>query len=182
MLKLSDNPPIRSPEIASVEQAGGDWWVALTKARNEKSLAWDLQALGIAYFLPMVPVTRFSGGRRRRLMMPLFSSYLFFAGTAADRLSAFRTDRIASTIAVTNRQRFVEELRTIELALESNLAINAFPFAVVGRRVRVREGPLAGVVGTVSRRDNIDYLQIEIHLLGQGVQIQIEPGLLEPWE
>jgi len=53
MLRLSDNPAILTPEVQSVTELSGTWWVAHTKARFEKAFAWDMLSHGIGYFLPM---------------------------------------------------------------------------------------------------------------------------------
>ena len=42
MLKESENPPLFWPEVESVGDFTGQWWVAHTKSRNEKALAHDL--------------------------------------------------------------------------------------------------------------------------------------------
>ncbi len=53
MLKLADNPPILTPDVESLTDLDGTWWVAHTKTHFEKSFAWDLYSRGIGYFLPM---------------------------------------------------------------------------------------------------------------------------------
>jgi len=40
VLKAQDNPPVVYPEGSLIGEIEGSWWVAHTKARNEKSLAW----------------------------------------------------------------------------------------------------------------------------------------------
>jgi transcription termination/antitermination protein NusG len=180
MLKLSDNPPLRPPSRESILEFGADWWVAHTKSRNEKLLAFDLLARGIDYFLPLVPKTIFSGGRKRKVLHPLFGGYLFFNGTRDQRVSVLQTDRTCNIIEVRNTPGLVESLRVIELALDNNVQIDAYPFAVVGKAVRVMAGPMAGVVGTIARRDEVDRLYISVEMLGQCVEIQIETSLLRP--
>jgi len=77
MLKISENPPILPPEVKTVSELTGQWWVAHTKSRFEKAFAWDLLRRGIGYFLPLVERVRVSGGRHRRVLAPLFPSYVF---------------------------------------------------------------------------------------------------------
>lgn len=182
MLKLSDNPPVKPERLTRLADASGTWFVGHTKARCEKAFAWDLLQLGIDYFLPLVPKTTFSGGRKRKGLTPLFPSYVFFNGDRESRARAFGTDRICNAIEVTDPKRFVDEVSAIELALEQDQPIDIFPFAVVGRRVRVVSGPLTGVVGTIVRRDDVNHLVIEIRMLSQAASIPIDAGLVEPWE
>ena len=74
MLKLADNPPRLHPAISDLAAQPGCWWVAHTKSRSEKAFAWDLLRRDIRYFLPMTERVRFSGGRKRHVLMPLFQS------------------------------------------------------------------------------------------------------------
>ena len=105
MLRFEENPPMRTPSTASVADMSGDWWVAHTKARFEKALAFDLIAKGIGYYLPMVERVKLSGGRKRRLLLPLFPSYVFFCGDSDARYAALATNRLCQAIAVTVRKR-----------------------------------------------------------------------------
>src|SRR5687767_9709054 len=84
MLTFSDNPPALLPGLDHIDHTAGPWWVAHTKARCEKAFAADLLARRMAYFLPMLDRVSVSGGRKRHVLMPLFPSYVFFAGEAAD--------------------------------------------------------------------------------------------------
>lgn len=69
MLKLSENPAILTPEVQSLNELTGTWWVAYTKPRFEKAFAWDMLSRGIGYFLPMREKITFSGGRKRHVMV-----------------------------------------------------------------------------------------------------------------
>jgi len=179
MLKVSDNPPILFPPDASIQSLADPWWVAHTKARCEKQFAWDLHRRTIPYFLPMVSHSIFSGGRKRRGMMPLFPSYVFFAGDDSARLAALVTDRLCQVIDVPDQQSLKRELAALHQAIESGMTIDPYPFAVVGSRCRVRGGPLRGVEGTIIRRDGVDRLVLEVHMLGRGALVEIAPELLE---
>jgi hypothetical protein len=182
MLRFEENPPTRTPTAASVVDLAGDWWVAHTRARFEKALAFDLLARGIGFYLPMVERVRMSGGRKRRLLLPLFPSYVFFCGDANARYAALATNRLCQAIAVTDREKFVGELVALERALASHAQLDLYPFAAVGRRCRVRVGPLQGIVGTVVRRDNETRLVLQVSMLGQGASLEIDTDLLESAE
>src|SRR5947208_279392 len=117
MLRFDENPMMLPPGVASVVELQGDWWVAHTKARNEKSLAHELADQNVGYFLPMVERVRISGGRKRRLLLPLFTSYVFFCGSADARYTTLATGRVCQVIPVPDRERLVTELANVERAL-----------------------------------------------------------------
>ena len=180
VLKLSDNPLMLPESIESVSDLQGTWRVAHTKARFEKAFAHDMQRMGIGYYLPMIERVRVSGGRKRRVMAPLFVSYVFFCGSDEDRHAAMTTNRLCQAIEVPDQNRLVKELCCFEQALSGQVKLDPYPFAVVGHRCRVIAGPMIGLVGTVVRRDKLARLVLEVSMLGQGASLEIECDLLEP--
>lgn len=184
MLKLSENPPQLSlPEAgATVADLTGLWWIAHTKSRSEKAFAWDLQAVGVGYYLPMVRRTTISGGRKRQVMKPLFTSYVFICGDKNSRLKALNTGRLCAVLPVTDQTRLVTELGTIQRALAGSPELDLYPFAAVGRRCRVTAGPFMGMMGIVVRRTTRATLVLEISVLKQGASLEIDLDLIEPVE
>jgi hypothetical protein len=182
MLKISDNPPIRPLTVSSIAELTGDWWVAHTKSRSEKAFCWDLHERKIGYFLPMIEKLSFSGGRKRRGMVPLFTSYVFFCGDDTQRYTALTTNRLCQVIPVVNRQLFLEELLDVEKALDSGMALDLHPHAEIGKRCRVTAGPLEGIEGIVIQRNSVTRLVLQVSILGKGSSLEINPDLLEPAE
>lgn len=180
MLKLSDNPPVLTPQVQSLTQLYGTWWVAYTKARFEKPFAWDLFGHGIGYFLPMRKKIIFSGGRKRCVMVPLFTSYVFFCGTEDDRYTALTTNRVCQTIEIADQSGLVEELASIEKALLSKAIIDNYPRLPIGSHCRIISGPMMGIEGVViKRKDTKARMVLEVTILGQGAVVEIDSDLLE---
>ena len=179
MLKLSENPPILSPGVTSLDELPGPWWVAHTKARFEKALAWDLLNGNINYFLPMVERITVSSGKKRRGMMPLFPSYLFFCGPHDHRQKVLATNRVCQVIAVKEVDQFVSEITALQRALASDCILDFYPDLVVGRRVRVCAGALKGTEGTLVEKNSVHRLVLHISMLGQGASLEIAADLLE---
>ena len=179
MLKLSDNPPIMSPSVATLADLPGTWWVAHTKSRFEKAFAWDLHRAGIGYFLPLVKRVMFSGDRKRHVLSPLFTSYLFICGSVEDRLTALRSGRLCQTIEVPDQHKLIEQLLPIESALIMGVQLNPYPHAAVGRRCRVKSGPFLGTEGVVLKRRRLPTIVLEISVLGVSAAMEIDADLLE---
>ena len=181
MLGLSENPPILAPGVESLTELHGTWWAAYTRPRFEKAFAHDLCSHGIGYFLPMYEKTFFSGGRRRRVMLPLFTSYVFFCGTEQDRYRAMRTNRLCHTVDVADQQRLVEELANIEAALLNKAVVAGYPGLAAGERCRIVSGPMRGAEGIVVERNCAKArMVIEVTMMRQGALVEIDEDLLEP--
>jgi transcription antitermination factor NusG len=182
MLKLIENPPMLFPESATVPSLTGQWWVAHTKARNEKALAWDLVRVEVPYYLPLILRTSFSGGRKRRGLMPLFPSYVFIVGGEEQRHQTLQTGRVCQLISVPDQSQLIAELSTISRAIAAGATIDPVPFAEVGKLVRVSRGPFKNMIGKVIRRDNSLRLLLSVSILSQAAEMDIDADVLEPLE
>ena len=180
MLKLVENPPMLPDGVDSLVDLKGNWWVAHTKSRFEKALAWELLACEIPFFLPMIERTALWGGRRRKVLSPLFPSYVFFCGDAEDRQRVFRTNRICETLPVLQRERFVSELDAIRRTLACKHQLTLYPFAAVGKHCRVAHGPMRGIEGIIVRQNGTIRVVLQVSILGQGAALEIDANMLEP--
>lgn len=180
MLTLSENPSILPLGVESLQELSGTWWVGHTKSRFEKTFAWELTARTIGYFLPLVERITISSGKKRRVMAPLFPSYVFFCGTNDDRYTALTTNCLCQVLPVKDQERMVSELVSLEVALRNKMRLDPYSFAEVGRRCRVAKGPLQGVEGIVIERNRATHLVLQVSILGKGAMLEISPDLLEP--
>jgi transcription termination/antitermination protein NusG len=181
MLALSENPPMVLEGTGAFSAVPGEWWIAHTKSRNEKALAWDFHNARIPYFLPLVEHITISSGQKRRALKPLFPSYVFFCGTAGERYSALTTSRVCQVIPVRLREKFVGEIESVRKGIEVG-SVTLYPFAAVGKRCRIARGPLQGIEGIVVRNQDSVRIVLEVSMLGQGASLEIEADLLEPVE
>ena len=195
MLKPSDNPPMLTPGVAAAAELPGDWHVCHVRPRNEKAFAFDAMRGGLGHFLPMVPRVTFSGGRRRRAMVPVFAGYVFVCGGADARYRAVSTGRVVSVLSAGDNAALVAEVTQIERALAASADLSFYPHLAVGRAVRVSAGPLAGLCGRVIERREGDLggvrdgeaqearptlIVLNVSLLGGGASVAVEPSLLVP--
>lgn len=179
MLKADENPPVTWPDVESIRDFTGLWWVAHTKSRNEKALAKDLINKNISYFLPMNWKVRRQRGRTIRSLLPLFSGYLFFCGGEQQRLEALRTNRVANLLAVENQQKLLDELSQIERALRTGAALTPHKYLKAGQCCRVIGGPLADLHGIVVKTRSTARLLLQIDMLGQATSVEIDTDMIE---
>ena len=175
-----NNPPLRPDEEIPLGQFKGKWWVAHTKPRQEKALAWDFFRSDRLYFAPMYKARRRSKGRTWKSVLPLFPGYVFLCGSENDRLFALQTNRIANIIEVPDQAKLVEELAAIQKLLDSDLAISSCSSLQKGAICRIRTGPLGGLEGRIEYHKNKARLVVNVSILGQAAMVEIDADLLEP--
>lgn len=169
-----------SPQVESLTELEGRWWVAHTKGRFEKAFAWECSRRGIGYFLPMIQRVRIYDGKRHYILLPLFTSYVFFCGDELDRYEALCTNRLCQVIEVHDQEQLIAELAQLERAMKGEAELAPYPFAAAGRRCRVAAGPFQGLEGFVIRREKLTRIVLEVTVLGQGAALEIDADLLEP--
>ncbi len=179
MLKLSENPPIIWPDVESIRDFTGQWWVVHTRSRNEKALAHDLISKNISYFLPMSWKISRRSRRKVRSLLPLFGGYLFFCGQENQRVELLKTNRVANLIEVNNQQKLLNELIQINQALRAGVPLTPHNYIKTGQRCRIIAGPLIGMEGIVVRSKNAIRLVLQIDMLGQAASVEIDVDIME---
>jgi transcription antitermination factor NusG len=180
MIRYIDNPPMKYPEGFFKASLGERWWVAHTKAHNEKALAHSLLTWGVAYFLPMMERVTVRRGRKVRCLHPLFPGYVFFAGDATAPPRVRMTNRVANILFVDDQDRLVSELTQLENALEAGAVLQPHRYLREGAICRVRSGVFSGVEGMVLSGAGCPKLVLQVHALGQAVALEIDAGMVEP--
>jgi transcriptional antiterminator NusG len=179
LLKLSENPPIIWPQVESISDFQGEWWVVHTKSRNEKALAHDLIRKNMCYFLPMSWKVRHKSRRKIKSLLPLFGGYLFFCGNEDERSELWRTARVANFIEVRDREKLLKELMQIEQALRAGAPLVPDKYIKMGQKCRVIAGPLLGLQGVVVKTRSAMRLILQVDMLGQAASVEIDIDMIE---
>jgi transcription termination/antitermination protein NusG len=162
------------------DRVGDQWFILHTLSNQEKLLASAMQAMDVAYFLPLRRIERVQGRLRSQVMIPLFPSYLFIRGSLDEVYRADRTKRVASVVRVYDQQRLESEIRSIHMALLNDGAMTPHPYLQKGISVEVRSGPFRGMRGLISDSAKDNRLILQVDVLGQATALEIDGSLLEP--
>ncbi len=152
------------------------WWVAHVRSRQEKSLARYLRPLGVAHYLPQREHKVRRSGRSFVSYLPLFPGYLFFRGSAADRLAALRSNLIVKVLDVLNQDLLADELRQLHLLQRSGASLTVCEPLAEGDAVRIVEGAFRGYTGVVLRGADRPRLVVSISVLRKAVAVELDRG------
>ena len=153
------------------------WWTLYTLARNEKSLMRKLLIEERRFYCPVIAKRRRIGSSVRTSYQPLFPSYVFLQGGEEDRHRAVCTGLVSRCLPIMERRRFVEQMRSIQLMIDSGLPLEPELRLRVGARVRVTSGPLKGLAGQIVKSRGQRRFIVTVEFLQQGAST-----VLDDWE
>ena len=162
--------------------AARQWYAVYTLPQNEKSASAHLTLRDIESYLPTYQMVRKWRNRQNvRLQLPLFPSYLFVCIGPSERSRVLAAPGVVRIVGT--RRESVPIADEIIDFLRSDLCLGrAEPYQelVVGERVRIREGSMRGVEGTLVRKNNKLRFILSVEMIQRHVAIEIDASSLEP--
>ena len=172
---------VAEPDFDQVNGPSARRWTVLhTKSRQEKSLARELSRYEIPFYLPLVAKTSVIRGRKVQSHIPLFPSYVFLFASAEERARSLVTNRVTTVLPVPDGDLLRHDLRQLQTLIENGAPLTLESRLAVGRRIRIRNGSMAGLEGTVLRRCRRVRLVVAVTFLQQGVSIELDDCMVEP--
>jgi transcription antitermination factor NusG len=158
-------------------------WYALTvKPRHEKTTARNLRLRELEEFLPMYRASRRWCDREKQLELHLFPGYIFCRFCYEDRISVLTTPGVTSIIGFGRTPAAIPEIEilAIKRIVTSRLPVLPWPYVGIGQAVRIEEGCLQGVVGTLLREKDSWRVVVNVELLQRSVAVEIDRGMIRP--
>jgi transcription antitermination factor NusG len=152
-------------------------WLALqVRPKHELVTARILSSKGYDEFVPMgVSIRRWSD-RQKELVLPLFTGYVFCRFREDVRWpllttpGAIRLVKDGTGIATIDD----EEIATIRLLEQLHLRVHGCAYPKIGERVRVTDGPLAGVEGLMVRHKGDGRLVLSVDAIQRCFALEID--------
>jgi transcription antitermination factor NusG len=171
------------PEGLFAEKSRADnlarcWWVLHTKPRQEKSLARQLLASEVPFYLPLIPRRLFVRSRELTSHVPLFPGYLFLLGSGEERLAALSTNRVAGALQVPEQERLWHDLTQLQRLIQTGAPITPQERLAPGMIVEIRNGPLAGLKGKIVKASSRRHFVVEIDFIQRGASVVFEDAML----
>ena len=153
-----------------------------TRPRHEKQVFEELTNRGIEAFLPTFKVRRRWSDRYKIVEEPLFKNYLFVRMPIGRYHETLRPYGAVSFVKFEDKPAEIpaDEVEAIRQLVLSELPYNPHPYLKVGRKVRVKIGPLEGCEGILTRKKGIARLVLSINLLQQSVVAEVDADCVEP--
>jgi transcription antitermination factor NusG len=157
------------------------WYVAHTSANHERRVTQQLHERSVENFLPLYDSVRRWKDRRMKLQLPLFPGYVFVRLPLRERLKVLQVPGVARLISFNGQPAALpdKEIEALRTGLAAQLRTEPHPYLTVGRRVRVKSGPLEGVEGILIRKKNACRVVVSLDLIMKSASVEVDASDLE---
>jgi transcription termination/antitermination protein NusG len=169
------------PALPPTEAGGANWYALYTAPRHEKKVADQIHGQGIACFLPLYRSVRRWKDRRKELAMVLFPGYVFVRMALQNRLRVLQLPGAVRLVSFNGQPAALpaNEIEGLRNRLSCSGNIRPHPYLSVGRRARVRSGPLQGLEGIILRTKDRCRIILSIHLIMRSVAVEVDEADVE---
>jgi len=157
------------------------WYAAYTRANHERRVAQQLAAKAVEHFLPTYSSVRRWRDRRVTLHLPLFPGYVFVRMDLGGRLGVLQIPGVARLVGFGGMPTALpdEEIGALRTGFFCGIRAEPHPFLTAGRRVRVKNGPLAGLEGILTKRKKRTRLVVSVELIRRSMAIEMDEADLQ---
>jgi len=158
------------------------WYVVHTKSRHEYKVNTGLLQKNLTTFLPEVEVWSKRKDRKKKIKIPLFSSYLFVETSLEDnarKLDILKTPGVVRILGKKENSEQIpvpdETIDAIKKFITKKADVFSLQYPQTGEPARIISGPFAGIEGIVVKSDlNKEMFVISIDLLHRSVAVKLE--------
>lgn len=155
------------------------WYVCHTQSRCEKKLAQVLAATQHEHYLPLYQVEHQYEGRSRNYTKPLLPGYLFAKLPPGEHPVLRNQGHLIRLIPDANQERLLGQIEDIRRLVDSGLPTSLVPRFDKGTRVRVRSGPLQGIIALIEDTESHRGILIGVDVLREGLLVPVPQWNLE---
>jgi transcription antitermination factor NusG len=181
-MELGTATAISHPDREMGPHPPANWYAVYTCARHEKRVRAQMDLRRLQAFLPLYRAVHGWKDRRKEVELPLFPSYVFVHLALKDRLRVLEIPGVVSFVTSQGRPAPLpqHEIEPFLGGLNGQMRIEPHPYLQVGRHVRLRCGPMAGLEGTLLRKKEGLRLVVSIEMLMRSVAVEVDAADVEP--
>lgn len=152
------------------------WYAIYTRPRHEKKVHDQLVEKNIEVFLPMIRQVRLWKDRKKKVDMPLFSSYVFVHFDYKYRYDILPTHGIVKIVNFKGVPAVIPDwqIEGLKRMLEHPETLQLETYIRPGEYVEVNDGPFKGMRGMVKTIKGKTRLVVTIDGIMQSVSVEID--------
>jgi transcription antitermination factor NusG len=152
-----------------------NWYIIYTRPRQEKRVTEEIATYNFEYYLPLKTVIRKWSDRIKMVTEPIFSNYVFVKTTEHKRNELFQVSGVVKFLSFAGKVAILKEteINRMRIIEQKGFDIQSEPCLCQGQEIVVKNGPFAGLTGTLVKKMNSCRFLIRLPVLKQSVSVQI---------
>src|SRR5215472_1850040 len=161
--------------------ASQSWFALRVKSRSEQLVSTMIRNKGFEEFVPMYSSRRRWSDRMKSIECPLFPGYVFCRLDPRNRLPLLTVPGVMHFVGIGQIPVPIDEqeIAAIQAAVRSGLTAEPWPYVEIGQKVRLEEGPLAGLEGICVGHSKQQRLIVSVTLLRRSVAVTVDREWVE---
>ena len=161
------------------------WHALYVRPRSEKKVATELIEMGFEVYLPLITVVRQWSDRRKKVIEPLFKSYLFVRSFEKDYYPIRNVFGVVKFVVFEGKVADVPEnqlaaIKKFVREYEGDEEVKATADLKEGQKVRIVSGGMKGLEGRLVSFNGKKRLLIHIETVGQYIPVDVARSKVEP--
>jgi len=164
------------------DQQETNWYALYTSPRHEKRVAQQFERRLIPCFLPLYRSVRRWKDRCKELELALFPGYVFVRIAPRNKLQVLKVPGVVKLVMFNGQPSALleAEIESLRRGLAGHVSMVPHPYLRIGRRVRLKGGPMAGLEGILRRRKDGLRLVVSIEMLTRAVAVEVDEADVGP--
>jgi transcription antitermination factor NusG len=163
------------------ENSSACWYALQTYPRHEKRVRDDLQLRAMESFLPLYETVHlWKNGCKVRVELPLFPGYLFVKIEPRERFKVLSLPGAVSIVGSPSGPWPLPEAEIASLrASLQTLKFRPHPYLAIGQKVRIKSGPLRGMMGFLVRQSGSLRVVLSMEMIRQSAAVEVDANDVE---
>jgi len=152
------------------------WYALYTKPKHEFKAEIQLGEMGIECYLPKITQIKQWSDRKKKVIEPLFKSYIFIHVDNSERYIAVQAKSIVKIVNFHGTPATLPDwqIENLQKMLATNPDAFVSELIKIGTSVKIIEGPFAGVEGILAAYGNNEsVLGVNIDMLQRSVMVYL---------
>lgn len=166
------------------EKSDKKWYALYVRSKAEKKVLVELEFLGVEAYLPLIERIRAWSDRKKKILEPLFRSYIFVHVDLTDFFVVRNVPNVLKYVSFEGKAVVIpdQQIDAIRRYLGESDRLEPEELSNIqeGQLVRIRHGQMAGLIGRLVQYRNKYRLIILVEAVGQLISINIPRSKVDP--
>jgi len=159
-----------------------NWYAVYTKPRAEKKVLERLSTNGFNAYLPLVTSIRDWSDRKKKIVTPLISSYVFVNTNKDDLFETLRIQGTSGILRYLGKPAIIRdhEIENLKILLNGSDQFSKLENSIFekGEDVEVIKGPFTGLIGQSVCIQGKHRIIVEIEAMGSRLEVNVPVGFV----